>query len=141
MKLDRSWIAGIDHDPARQALVAGLSHFSRATGCRLIAEGVETREPLGAASLRGRARPGLPVRPAPAPFGVTPRSADDWELTLDGVDDLGGLGRDLRREARDDVAVRRHEELLEVPADVAGVALGVGVWVSSRVERVAARRR
>jgi EAL domain-containing protein (putative c-di-GMP-specific phosphodiesterase class I)/CheY-like chemotaxis protein len=41
MKLDRSWIAGLDADPTRQALVCGLSHFSRATGCRLIAEGVE----------------------------------------------------------------------------------------------------
>jgi EAL domain-containing protein (putative c-di-GMP-specific phosphodiesterase class I)/DNA-binding response OmpR family regulator len=46
MKLDRSWIAGIDHDPARQALVAGLTHFSRATGCCLIAEGVESQEEL-----------------------------------------------------------------------------------------------
>jgi EAL domain-containing protein (putative c-di-GMP-specific phosphodiesterase class I) len=41
MKLDRSWIAGIDTDPSRQALVCGLSHFAGATGCRLIAEGVE----------------------------------------------------------------------------------------------------
>ena len=48
MKLDRSWIAGLDRDPARQALVAGLSHFARATGCRLIAEGVETEAELAA---------------------------------------------------------------------------------------------
>lgn len=41
MKLDRSWITGIDTDHARQALVAGLAHFSRSTGCRLVAEGVE----------------------------------------------------------------------------------------------------
>ena len=48
MKLDRSWIAGLDADLARQALVAGLSHFASRTGCTLIAEGVERDEELGA---------------------------------------------------------------------------------------------
>lgn len=48
VKLDRSLIAGIDGDPAKQALVAGMLQFARSTGCRLIAEGVET-EPERAA--------------------------------------------------------------------------------------------
>ncbi len=43
MKLDRSWVSGIDSDPARQSLVAGLAHFADNTGCRLIAEGIESR--------------------------------------------------------------------------------------------------
>jgi EAL domain-containing protein (putative c-di-GMP-specific phosphodiesterase class I)/DNA-binding response OmpR family regulator len=42
MKLDQSWVNGIETDPARQALVAGLGHFAEATGCLLIAEGIET---------------------------------------------------------------------------------------------------
>lgn len=42
VKLDQSWVSGIDDDPARQALVAGLSHFASRTGSQLIAEGVET---------------------------------------------------------------------------------------------------
>ena len=42
VKLDQSWVAGIDDDPARQALVAGLCHFAAKTGSVLIAEGVET---------------------------------------------------------------------------------------------------
>lgn len=42
MKLDRTWVAGIDADPARQSLVAGLAHFADNTGCRLIAEGIES---------------------------------------------------------------------------------------------------
>ena len=42
VKLDRQLITGIALDPARQALVAGLLHFSRAVGTTLIAEGVET---------------------------------------------------------------------------------------------------
>ncbi|HET9443569.1 MAG TPA: EAL domain-containing protein, partial [Acidimicrobiales bacterium] len=41
VKLDRSWIHGVDADPARQALVAGLRHFAAQTGAELIAEGVE----------------------------------------------------------------------------------------------------
>jgi len=42
VKLDRSLIAGIDSDEARQAMVVGLCHFARVTGCRLIVEGIET---------------------------------------------------------------------------------------------------
>ncbi len=51
MKLDRSWVSGIDSDPARQSLVAGLAHFSGTTGCRLIAEGIESESELR--TLRG----------------------------------------------------------------------------------------
>ena len=44
-KLDISLVRGIDADDLRQAIVAGLVYFARRSGCRLIAEGVEsTRE-------------------------------------------------------------------------------------------------
>jgi EAL domain-containing protein (putative c-di-GMP-specific phosphodiesterase class I) len=46
VKLDREVITGVDHDEARQAMVAGLDHFARTTGCWLIAEGVETTAEL-----------------------------------------------------------------------------------------------
>lgn len=46
VKLDRQVISGIDHDDARQAMVAGLHHFALSTGCWLIAEGVETEAEL-----------------------------------------------------------------------------------------------
>ena len=46
IKLDQSWIRGIDTDVARQALVAGLGHFSDRVGCALIAEGIETEAEL-----------------------------------------------------------------------------------------------
>jgi PAS domain S-box-containing protein len=42
VKLDRTLIARIDSDPARQALVSGLVHFVAGIGAMLIAEGVET---------------------------------------------------------------------------------------------------
>ena len=42
VKLDRWLVAGLETDNARQAMIVGLRHFSRSTGCRLIAEGVET---------------------------------------------------------------------------------------------------
>lgn len=51
VKLDRGWVTGIDTDPARQALVAGLESFASRTGSTLIAEGVETRAELE--TLRG----------------------------------------------------------------------------------------
>jgi EAL domain-containing protein (putative c-di-GMP-specific phosphodiesterase class I) len=40
-KLDVSLVRGIDGDPQRQALAAGLAHFASRGGCQLIAEGVE----------------------------------------------------------------------------------------------------
>ena len=55
IKLDRSWVMGIDHDVARQALVAGLGHFSARFGCTLIAEGIETEPEL--ATLRQLSAP------------------------------------------------------------------------------------
>ena len=55
IKLDRSWVTGIDHDVARQALVAGLGHFSDRFGCTLIAEGIETEPEL--ATLRQLSAP------------------------------------------------------------------------------------
>jgi EAL domain-containing protein (putative c-di-GMP-specific phosphodiesterase class I)/DNA-binding response OmpR family regulator len=46
VKLDRGWVTGIDRDPARQALVAGLESFASRTGSTLIAEGIETEAEL-----------------------------------------------------------------------------------------------
>ncbi len=42
-KLDLSLVRGIDGDDLRQALAAGLHYYALRTGCRLIAEGVETQ--------------------------------------------------------------------------------------------------
>jgi EAL domain-containing protein (putative c-di-GMP-specific phosphodiesterase class I)/DNA-binding response OmpR family regulator len=69
VKLDLTWVRGIETDPARQALVAGLVHFAAETGCQLIGEGVETE-----AERRTLRRLGVPLgqgylfgRPLPAP--------------------------------------------------------------------------
>jgi EAL domain-containing protein (putative c-di-GMP-specific phosphodiesterase class I)/DNA-binding response OmpR family regulator len=42
VKLDIGLVRDIDHDDVRQALVAGIVYFARKSGCRLIAEGIET---------------------------------------------------------------------------------------------------
>jgi EAL domain-containing protein (putative c-di-GMP-specific phosphodiesterase class I) len=42
VKLDLTLVRGVDSDPARQALVAGMAHFARRTDARLLAEGVES---------------------------------------------------------------------------------------------------
>jgi EAL domain-containing protein (putative c-di-GMP-specific phosphodiesterase class I) len=67
LKLDRSWVAGIDKDEARQALVAGLVGFSARTTTDIIAEGIETPDekvtleqlgvPYGQGYLLGRPQP------------------------------------------------------------------------------------
>jgi PAS domain S-box-containing protein len=74
VKLDRSLVADIDGDPVRQALMVGMSHFAKSVGCRLIAEGIETKAelvtlmelgvPLGQGYLLGR--PASAPAPAPA---------------------------------------------------------------------------
>jgi EAL domain-containing protein (putative c-di-GMP-specific phosphodiesterase class I) len=46
VKLDRSLVAGIDADPARQAIVAGLVHFAETAGLVLLGEGIETKSEL-----------------------------------------------------------------------------------------------
>lgn len=43
IKLDIAVVRGVDGDPARQALVAGMVHFARQTDSQLLAEGIETR--------------------------------------------------------------------------------------------------
>ena len=42
VKLDIGLTRSVDVDQARQAMVAGMTHFARSAGCRLVAEGVET---------------------------------------------------------------------------------------------------
>jgi EAL domain-containing protein (putative c-di-GMP-specific phosphodiesterase class I)/CheY-like chemotaxis protein len=44
VKLDITLVQGIDGDPLRQSLVAGLAHFATRSGERLVAEGVERQE-------------------------------------------------------------------------------------------------
>ena len=51
VKLDIDLVRGIDTDPARQALVAGMTHFATDRGLHLIAEGIETKAEL--VTLRG----------------------------------------------------------------------------------------
>ncbi|MHB1923467.1 MAG: EAL domain-containing protein [Acidimicrobiales bacterium] len=48
MKLDRSWVHGLESDPAKMALIAGLQSYASKTGCELIAEGIETEAELTA---------------------------------------------------------------------------------------------
>lgn len=42
VKLDIGLVRQIDRDDVRQALVAGIVYFAKKSGCRLIAEGIET---------------------------------------------------------------------------------------------------
>lgn len=46
VKIDRSWITGIEHDPAKRALVSGIGNFAAESSALVIAEGIETEEEL-----------------------------------------------------------------------------------------------
>jgi EAL domain-containing protein (putative c-di-GMP-specific phosphodiesterase class I) len=46
VKLDIGLIRGINTDPARQALLAGMAYFAMKRRIRLVAEGIETRQEL-----------------------------------------------------------------------------------------------
>ena len=91
VKLDISLIRGIDRDPAKQALVAGMRHFARTTKRRLIAEGVETEaEARTLAELDVRLVQGYLIRPTGAACPAVDREArGQRSLTLrhrhDGV--------------------------------------------------------
>jgi PAS domain S-box-containing protein len=69
VKLDMQLVRGVDADPARQALIAGMVYFARQSDCLLIAEGIETEAervalrllgvPFGQGFLFGRPEPAL----------------------------------------------------------------------------------
>jgi PAS domain S-box-containing protein len=81
VKLDLHLVRGVEGDPARQALIAGMVYFARDTGCLLIAEGVEKAAerdtlrrlgvPFGQGYLFGRPAPASAWSAAPA-SGVRP---------------------------------------------------------------------
>ncbi|MFP3907109.1 MAG: EAL domain-containing protein, partial [Acidimicrobiales bacterium] len=48
VKVDRGWISAIDTDPARQALLSGISGFAETFGGLVVAEGIETADELDA---------------------------------------------------------------------------------------------
>lgn len=78
VKLDRAWVADVDADPVRQALIGGLLRFTAATGAELVAEGIERVEerdvlrrlgvPLAQGYLFGRP---APIEPLVAEAGAT----------------------------------------------------------------------
>jgi EAL domain-containing protein (putative c-di-GMP-specific phosphodiesterase class I) len=53
IKLDISLVRGVDADPVRQALVAGMRYFADRVECGLLAEGVETEAELATLSTLG----------------------------------------------------------------------------------------
>ena len=53
VKLDISLVRGVDADPARQALIAGMHYFAERTHCELLAEGIETEAELEALKALG----------------------------------------------------------------------------------------
>ena len=53
VKLDMQLVRGVDADPARQALIAGMVYFARQSDCLLVAEGIESEDERLALRLLG----------------------------------------------------------------------------------------
>jgi PAS domain S-box-containing protein len=95
VKLDRWLVADLESDETRQSMIVGLCHFARATGCRLIAEGIETDSELavlraltielGQGYLLGRPLPIDDIhRPGPVRIGsATPAELMERSQSLD----------------------------------------------------------
>jgi PAS domain S-box-containing protein len=87
VKLDIGLIRGINADPARQALIAGMGYFALKRKLRLIAEGIETPAELntlqvlgvgyGQGFLLGRPQNGRGSGPWPATVPLPGRAAQD----------------------------------------------------------------
>jgi len=75
VKIDLDLVRGVDAEPARQALIAGMGYFAVKRKLRLVAEGIETRKeldalqalavPYGQGYLLGRPRDGTIAEPWP----------------------------------------------------------------------------
>ncbi len=86
VKIDRSFVAGICHDPHDHAIVAAVVQLSLAFGFRVIAEGIETAEQLDAQRRLGcHGAQGYLIGP--------PRPADAFERLLSSRELVGVLLR------------------------------------------------
>jgi PAS domain S-box-containing protein len=81
VKLDMGLVRGVDTDPARQALIAGMVYFARQSDCLLVAEGIETEAERLALRLLGVpfGQGFLFGRPAPAESWVEAADAPHLE--------------------------------------------------------------
>ncbi|RBY82310.1 EAL domain-containing protein [Blastococcus sp. TF02A-26] len=71
IKLDGALVTGVDHDPAKQALVAAMQAFARDVGAVVVAEGVEAEGEHLALVERGVACGQGWLFGRPEPFGVS----------------------------------------------------------------------
>jgi len=83
IKIDRSLVAGIDVDLAREALIVGLVAFARETRSSVVAEGVETLQEVDALRRMGVGYgQGYQLgRPAPLVSTVAPSRLATWSTT------------------------------------------------------------
>ena len=111
VKIDRSFVSGLGHDPGDDAIVAAVIGLAHGLGVRVVAEGVETHRQL--AELRARrcdcAQGFLLARPASAlavSSALDPVSSAADPM-LDGADVEGSLRRVAAAASADDLFVLR----------------------------------
>ena len=94
VKIDLRLVRGLDTDPARQAMIAGMVYFSRQTDCVLIAEGIETEAERRALRQLGVTFGQGYLFGAPAPVDELPDVVADRSAT---AADPAGAARSPRR--------------------------------------------
>ena len=92
IKIDRSFIAGIDRDGHQRALVAAMISMGHTVGLKVLAEGVETPAELSFLATEGcdEVQGYLISRPLPVAGmeDLLRQQGDDWLAGLDGIDAL-----------------------------------------------------
>ena len=97
VKLDASLVRGIDSEPSHRAMVSALVSFAHATGCSLVAEGIETASELAVARALGVAcaqgfHLGVPDAAGPARWQV-PLPRKPRRSVASSVKGAGRFGR------------------------------------------------
>ena len=89
IKLDRALVAGIEHDPARRALVTALGDFGRQIGASVIGEGVESADELRTLQVCGvpLAQGYFLARPSSPPITLAPGAIDLGSVRVLVADD------------------------------------------------------
>lgn len=147
IKIDMSFIRGIDTNPVKRALIETLVAFVDKIGCGIIAEGIETETEMSSLISMGvhygqgyhLAKPGLP-KPMPSPgipdhIAVRTRRHGEWKCSIP-VRDLAQPAPQMS--PRDEV--KDVKQILETSGPISGVAVveegrPVGLLMSHHLDR------
>lgn len=147
MKVDMSFIKGIDTNPVKRALLETMVAFADKIGCGIVAEGIETESELSSVMAMGvhygqgfyLARPAFP-KPVPSlsmPAHVTfkNRHYGEWKCSIP-IEDLAEQAHQMSPSAE----VKDAKQLLETGEPISGIVVveaqrPIGLLMSHHLDR------